>query len=160
LLLLKLRPQLNDCAVTPCRTAREPSFLLFSSNHFFLVLRTSIQILCNEQLKILCGDADMYVSDCEGSKGTLRLKLGPRWDMGVHLPKEADVSRFTFRSFFSTVNFTSKSMYAMHFSFAKISHKLTTSPAPSTLFPPPRLQGWKIATSGEGYCIWEKKKAA
>jgi alpha-amylase len=63
---------------------------------FALVLSHSLQarrdagIVAKSNLEIQCAEGDMYVGRITGTKGSLVLKLGPRYDMGALLPKQED----------------------------------------------------------------------
>jgi alpha-amylase len=52
--------------------------------------RRDAGIVAKSKLEILCAEGDMYVGRITGTKGSLVLKLGPRYDMGALLPKKED----------------------------------------------------------------------
>jgi alpha-amylase len=53
-----------------------------------LQARRDAGIIAKSKLEIQCAEGDMYVGCITGTKGSLVLKLGPRYDMGVLLPKQ------------------------------------------------------------------------
>ncbi|KAF6262946.1 glycoside hydrolase superfamily [Scenedesmus sp. NREL 46B-D3] len=53
-------------------------------------VRRDAGIVAKSKLEILCAEGDMYVGRVTGTKGSLMLKLGPRYDMGELVPKEED----------------------------------------------------------------------
>lgn len=67
-------------------------------------IRRRNNIVSDSKIKIMCAESDMYVAEIGES---VILKLGPRYDMGQYVPKEAD--------------------------------------------------GWKVATWGKDFCVWEKQ---
>jgi alpha-amylase len=63
--------------------------LKFAIIHF-LQARRDAGIVAKSKLEIQCAEGDMYVGRITGTKGSLVLKLGPRYDMGALLPKQED----------------------------------------------------------------------
>jgi alpha-amylase len=58
--------------------------------NYSLQARRDAGIVAKSKLEILCAEGDMYVARITGTRGSLVLKLGPRYDMGALLPKQDD----------------------------------------------------------------------
>lgn len=61
--------------------------------------RNAIQ--SDAKMTIKCAEKDMYIAEIVGAKGTVAIKMGPRFDMGNFYVYKADKVRIFFSFFFS-----------------------------------------------------------